>query len=330
MWRHAHLVLGLLVLPVTEAIRLQTSPGPSIGEFGLPPCMEERLRRTSMVTYGTERDSRLREAGLDAVFVCHWKALPDRRRHAEEQLDSVGLQGRLITGWDGEEFDDEDLKCLYPTNSVFDMIAKKFKFAANWLHTGELSLSLKHVAAAYEAAKHGYRNTLVLEDDFTFTENFTSQLTKLLRDPQEWLGNKTYDLLYIGSYGTNHKLDLERPPRTYFDTFNKGTVGYIISQTGARHLLSHMPITAPSDHMLGNDEFCASAPPQRWVHRPWLVVPRNDFGTVTGLATPKKSHFVRTPDILACVGTKCPCAKPMNQSAQLIHGGCCCKESAVP
>mmetsp|Transcript_91106 Transcript_91106/g.283862 ORF Transcript_91106/g.283862 Transcript_91106/m.283862 type:complete len:335 (-) Transcript_91106:86-1090(-) len=334
MWRHAHLVLGLLVLPVTEAIRLQTSPGPSIGEFGLPPCMEERLRRTSMVTYGTERDSRLREAGLDAVFVCHWTRAPDRRMHAEEQLDSVGLQGTLITGFDGKELDDEDIGCLYPTNSLLESLAKSQHFESNWLHTGELSLSFKHVAAAYEAARHGYRNTLVLEDDFTFTENFTSQLTKLLRDPQEWLGNKTYDLLFLGSYRSNHQQDLDRPAQTYMDAAHKGTIGYIISQSGARHVLSHMPITAPSDHMLSNEEFCASAPPHRWVHRPWIVVPRDDFGSVnpasSKLATPKQSLFVRTPDLLPCGGTACPCT-PRNKSARRIAGkGQNCTSALVP
>mmetsp|Transcript_91113 Transcript_91113/g.283888 ORF Transcript_91113/g.283888 Transcript_91113/m.283888 type:complete len:334 (-) Transcript_91113:62-1063(-) len=322
MWRHAHLVLGLLVLPVTEAIRLQTSPGPSIGEFGLPPCMEERLRRTSMVTYGTERDSRLREAGLDAVFVCHWTRAPDRRMHAEEQLDSVGLRGTFITGWDAEVLGDEDVQCLYPTNSVLDSFAKSRRFVSNWLHAGELSLSFKHVAAAYEAARHGYRNTLVLEDDFTFTENFTSHLIKLLRDPQGWLGNKTYDLLYLGSYRSNRQEYLENPAQTFPDTQHRGTVGYMISQSGARHVLSHMPITLPADHMLGNDQFSASAPPHRWTHMPWIVVPRYDPGAGLGTdkSTPKQGDVVTTPDLLPCVGSECPCMKLTIKSARLVRG----------
>eukprot|EP00415_Alexandrium_ostenfeldii_P005073 UN5073 len=191
------------------------------------------------------------------------------------------------------------------------------------MHTGELSLSLKHVKAAYEAAAHGYKHTLVLEDDFTFGENFTERLSELLRHPEAWLGKNSsgYDILWIGSYSHNNNRDVKKRPQTSFDLRNKGTIGYVLSLSGAEYLLSHMPINAPSDHMLGNS-YTGTAPPRRYAHRPWLIEPRYDFGTVSGLATPKKSHFIRTPDIKDCFASpthpKCPCSRPKNLTPVLI------------
>jgi len=309
---------------------LASGRGENSSEYGLPPCMEERLKSFPMETYGTEREVSLREAGLGAIYIAHAKHLAHRRTQGEGELDKVGLRGSFLTGYDAEELSDEDISCLYPSNAAFDRLSRDRDMSANWFHTGELSLSFKHVAAAYQAVIHGYNHTLVLEDDFTFSGNFVAGVAKLLRDPEGWLkqGGR-YDILYIGSYGHSTAVDLQRPPRTYLETLNQGTVGYIISQQGARHLLAHMPITGPSDHMLGND-LLPSALPKRWLHRPFLVVPHDDFGTTRGLATPKASHYIRTPDILPCVGRKCPCTAPTNVSRWLIRGGCCCHASAVP
>jgi len=326
--------LCLLAWPLTQAIRVAPSNSRTEPDLGAP-CMLPRLQNVTMETYGSMADDRLQKAGLGGIYVCHWKKLPNRKASAKEQLDKLGLQANFIVGYDGEEMTDDDVRCMYPSNKVMHVIAKDWDFGANWMHTGELSLSLKHVKAAYEAVLHGHQHTLVLEDDFQLTENFTDRLTHLLEHTDEWLGQHggEYDILWVGSYGHNHANDLTRPPQIIADTHNKGTIGYLLSLSGAKYLLSHMPINAPSDHMLGNN-FTGTAPPRRFSHRPWLVEPMNDFGTAKGLATPKKSHFIRTPDIKDCFASpthpKCPCTRPKNISSALIAAGCCCLASELP
>jgi len=296
-----------------------------------PPCILERLARTATRPYGNDTDAArpLREVGLDAIYVAHYTPLRTRLKHAQRELDKVGLQAKFITGWDRDELLDEDIRCFFPSHRKYHILATSRRWAWSWFKKGELSLAVKHAAAYYDIVKRGFRSGLVLEDDFVFRDGLVEQLTTLLRDPQRWeTPGHPFSILFLGSFRNSTEVDFSRGLVTQEEASSKGAIGYIISQQGARYFLGHLPFEAPADHAISNN-LCSTAPPYRYSHRPWLVVPWTELGSHGLVGTHQDSDFIRTDDLVNCVGEQCPCHSHGRTPLTIDHVSCCCNGASA-
>jgi len=275
-------------------------------------CEMARLAATEMDAHG-RMDPAWKEAGLDAVYVTHYSPYGSRRQYMERALDGLGLGAFFVTGWDREALNDADVACMYPSSRLFRDVAVRRGFAISYLTVGELGLSMKHAAAYYHAVVQGHRNILVLEDDAVFAHGFEAELKGLLlhKAPGD------YDVLFLGSYYPNTPAQAAGAPRVLRDNGRKGAVGYLVSQKGARHLVGHMPITGPADHMISNSDY-PNAPPVRYARHPWLVWQGSRDSAWTSKVKSgivfKGDHYVRTRDLLPCEGCACPRSfKPLSK-----------------
>jgi len=298
---------------LSAALAWATLLGPACS---LRPCEQERLEATQMEKYGPGTNHALERLGLDAIYVVHYTKYDDRRIHFKEWLDSTGLQAYFITGWDREVATDKDVQCMWPSNQRFEQIAESRHFDFNWLEVRELTLAMKHASAWYQAAKHHHQYVLIFEDDAIFAPDFIPRFERALSN--ETVRN-AFDILFLGSYGEDFVHN--KPDEVRSDHGNKGGVGYVLSQSGAMHLLSTDPLlSGPADHLLSNEGVYPNPPPRRFALHPYPVwqgsrTKKQMFGRDAS-----NRQFVWTPDLGPCLGRLCV-KSPMFVSDHVIGDG---------
>jgi GR25 family glycosyltransferase involved in LPS biosynthesis len=266
----------------------------------ITPCEEALLQQTTMELHGTNTDHTLAKLGVDAIYVTHYSPLKDRRARMGARLDKLGLQARFITGWDRETLTDEIVGCVYPSNTLFARVAREMNFKLSWLKVGEISLNMKHAAAYYHAATHGYRHIIVLEDDAFFSDHFVHDVAELLNgfQPTQMTGPITlpphYQLVFLCNYFPPTEADKVGLQRLHAiwkgERTMHGTCGYMLSRAGIQHLLSHMPFKGPVDLQLAHWEFPSAWPDQSGLQR----------------TQKREPSFARTGDLAPCWGKACP------------------------
>jgi GR25 family glycosyltransferase involved in LPS biosynthesis len=296
----------------------------AIGARAITPCEEALLRQTTMELHGANRDRTLAKLGVDAIYVTHYSPLKDRRARMGARLDKLGLQARFITGWDRETLTDEIVGCVYPSNTLFARVAREMNFKLSWLKVGEISLNMKHAAAYYHAATHGYRHIIVLEDDAFFSDHFTGDVAKLLAgvQPVRAVGPISlpvdYQLAFLCDYFPPTEREKAAPQRLHTIPHGErtmhGACGYMLSRAGIQHLLDTMPYKGPADLQIAHWEF-PSAPPRRFTLEPWPAWPDKLGSQRTQKRDPS---FARTADLEPCWGKSCPPAGSVRNVSEHI------------
>lgn len=284
----------------------------------LRPCEEERLRRTAMEPYGTQTDTRLTELGVGGIYVTTYSPLKDRRQRMQARFDQLGWRVLFVTGWDRELLTDEDVACMYPSNALFQQVARAMNFKLTWMRVGELSLCMKHAAAYYDGYSQGYRHIMVFEDDAFFPPEFKANVHALLSPAGGNLAlPRDYQLVYMCNYVKPTERDLARPQRVERVLLRRGVMhgacGYMLSQSGVKWLMDHMPYKGPADLQLAHADF-PSAPPKQYTREPWISWPDKIGRQQTQKQSPR---FCRTPDLQPCWGKTCP-RLTVNLSAHII------------
>lgn len=116
---------------------------------------------------------------------------------------------------------------------------------------GIIGCGLSHIKIYEEIIKNKYKNTLILEDDIYFEDDFYNVLNDALNELP-----KDYDILYLGSFGLSDiqsyydynnifkifnllKNKEKKEYKTiYIPEYALGTYGYIISNNGCEKLLN--------------------------------------------------------------------------------------------
>lgn len=202
-----------------------------------------------MEVYGHDSGEGLASIGITAIYVTHLSKLKKRRLALERFLDKEGLRAIFITGWDADQFEEDDVACLYPTANPFQMHATREHFPSSWLSVSELSIATKHFAAFHDMVTHGHKHALVLEDDALPAPAFAKRLRKLVAG---WPAREQYHVLFLGSYSQLYSEGETWAVRRPDLSPEISPVGYLVSRAGARHFLDNMPILGPLDMLLAN------------------------------------------------------------------------------
>jgi len=127
------------------------------------------------------------------------------------------------------------------------------KFCKYFCSNSIIGCGISHIKIYENIIKNNYSNTLILEDDIYFTDNFH----QILNDALTELPNN-YDILYLGSFGLsniksyydynnlfkifnifkNNTINNHQYNTIYKPEYALGTYGYIISYNGCKKILN--------------------------------------------------------------------------------------------
>ncbi|XP_075991068.1 glycosyltransferase 25 family member [Anticarsia gemmatalis] len=181
--------------------------------------------------------------GCSEIYMINLERRSERRHLMELSFKELGMEVTLFEAVDGKNLDMDNLK----EHGITLMPGYEDPYHKRPMKAGEVGCFLSHYYIWEEIVDKRHAITLILEDDIHFVPYFRNRFLQLMREIQEL----DWDLVYIGrkillddaeEYATAHTT---KPLYSYW------TLGYLISERGARKLLSARPL----DKVLPVDEF---------------------------------------------------------------------------
>lgn len=184
---------------------------------------------------------------FDEIYLINLKRRSERMEKMNEILKTVGFMYKRWDAVDGKKLTDEE-------------ISNKIKFLPNYMDPyhkrpmkkGEIGCFLSHYKIWEDVVKNKLNKVIVFEDDIRFSKNATGILRRLVSDLDTT--NEEWDFIYLGRRKENPKA------KEYFITGHKHlssvtysywTLGYALSNNGARKLLEGKPM----EKMMALDEY---------------------------------------------------------------------------
>ena len=176
---------------------------------------------------------------IDAAFIILLDRDEKRRENAHSTLSRVGHDVEIFHAVDGLSLTSADIERLIRQGYVGADCAKRLK-------RGQIACALSHIRVLEEVVTRRCRNALVFEDDFDLAEGFAKKLHNSLRVvPRE------FDVIYVYDANLMNSSAVPGLPGMRKSAHPLGTVGYAVSNRGARKILDLItPITHHLDEML--------------------------------------------------------------------------------
>jgi len=186
------------------------------------------------------------------IFVLNLEKDKKKRRYMETLFEKNNLSVEFIKGVVGTLLRYEEVKTAYSEELAISSIGRKLSLA-------EIGCALSHKKIYQGMVNQEEDVALILEDDVYFDEGLMDVLKTIGNFPLNW------EVILLGHHGgasrgqvtkcslwgwrrLNSRYNLKIPSDRVF-----GTYGYLISQRGARKLLSCTnELTMPIDHYTGD------------------------------------------------------------------------------
>ncbi|KAG7235695.1 hypothetical protein INR49_002325 [Caranx melampygus] len=185
---------------------------------------------------------------FDKVFLINLKRRLDRRTRMLKSMSSLGLQATLIDAVDGKALNTSQLQAL----GIEMMPGYKDPYSGRVLTRGEIGCFLSHHSIWKQVIERSLQQVLVLEDDVRFEPRFKRRLQAIMDDIHKT--QLDWDLIYVG----RKRMQVQQPEQSVEGVnnlvvadYSYWTLGYALSQQGAKKLLAAQPFT----RMLPVDEF---------------------------------------------------------------------------
>lgn len=179
--------------------------------------------------FGGKEDKLKREEFFKSIktYVLNLDRRPDRWKEFNDNAPSFPRE--RFSAVDGSKLiNNHQMQQLFETNDF------------NW-RKGIMGCALSHIKMWLEIEKSDKKFFMILEDDIKFASGFTDKLVKLVENtPEAW------DVLFLGHFyynePSNVKQDQQPTAERWFQEKARaesmgGTIGYLITPTGARKLL---------------------------------------------------------------------------------------------
>uniref|UniRef100_A0A3Q1IFI0 Glycosyl transferase family 25 domain-containing protein n=1 Tax=Anabas testudineus TaxID=64144 RepID=A0A3Q1IFI0_ANATE len=185
--------------------------------------------------------------GFDNIFLINLKRRQDRRTRMLKSMASLGLRVTLMDAVDGKLLNTSQLHAL----GIEMMPGYKDPYSGRALTRGEIGCFLSH-HSLWTQVRRSLQKILVLEDDVRFEPRFKRRLQAIMDDVDK--AQLDWDLIYVG----RKRMQVQQPEQAVEGVnnlveadYSYWTLGYALSQQGARKLLAAQPLT----RMLPVDEF---------------------------------------------------------------------------
>ncbi|KAJ0032358.1 hypothetical protein NQD34_002439 [Periophthalmus magnuspinnatus] len=186
--------------------------------------------------------------GFDEIFLINLKRRLDRRTRMFKSMSALGLHPTLTEAVDGKALNSSQLQAL----GIEMMPGYKDPYSGRVLTRGEIGCFLSHHSIWKQVLERGLQKVLVLEDDVRFEPRFKRRLQAIMEDTDKT--QLDWDLIYVG----RKRMQVQHPEKSVeginnlvVADYSYWTLGYALSQQGARKLLAAQPFT----RMLPVDEF---------------------------------------------------------------------------
>jgi glycosyl transferase family 25 len=214
------------------------------------------------------------------IYVVSLKKDESKRYHISELFKNYSnIKFKFFDAFDGSKFD-ENSEILYDSIAALNIFGRK-------LTNGELGCAFSHIAIYKEILNYNITNTLILEDDINFNDDFFYILNNIL------LLNLKWDCILLGHHKPNSRLlDVETSFWRKKEINNNniylskpiehacGTYGYLLSLNGAKKLLNNtVNLYKPIDHYTGSRDNL-----NLFVIKPSIVKINNHFDNMSNLS----------------------------------------------
>ncbi|KAG1973575.1 inactive glycosyltransferase 25 family [Pimephales promelas] len=186
--------------------------------------------------------------GFDEIFLINLKRRSDRRERMLNTMAVLGIEATLVDAVDGKSLNTSQLQAL-----GIEMIPEyKDPYSGRVLTRGEIGCFLSHHFTWIQVVERGLRHVLVLEDDVRFEPRFKRRLQTVMEDVEK--AQLNWDLIYVGRKRmqvAQPEVSVEGVNNLVKADYSYWTLGYALSQQGAKKLLAAQPL----GKMLPVDEF---------------------------------------------------------------------------
>ncbi|XP_059470309.1 glycosyltransferase 25 family member [Neocloeon triangulifer] len=182
-----------------------------------------------------ERDT----LGLDKVFMINLKRRTDRRTKMRQCFSELGIEAMEIEAVDGKLLNNTSLVSM----GIEMLPSYMDPYHKRPLTMGEIGCFLSHYSVWQKVVDENLQEVLVLEDDIRFENFFRAKMAHLIKELRNL--SFSWDLVYVG----RKKLQSEDEPNVdgsknlVWVGYSYWTLGYLLSQSGARKLLDGQPLS---------------------------------------------------------------------------------------
>ncbi|XP_046977136.1 glycosyltransferase 25 family member isoform X2 [Vanessa cardui] len=221
--------------PLKEAQRFINLKVDALGhevEFPLDPALKK------YVTYPKRS-----KFGCDMVYMINLDRRPVRKKLMMKTFKELGLDVKRLPAVDGLRLNLTSLRRL----NVKFMPGYEDPYHKRPMKAGEIGCFLSHYNIWKKIVNRKYHLTMVLEDDVRFSPNFRDAYRQMLAEVEML----NFDLIYLGRKILMEGGEEYITPHTTRPRYSYWTVGYLLTNRGAKKLLDANPL----QNMLPVDEF---------------------------------------------------------------------------
>ena len=260
--------LGTMICTLCDAVAtnplLHSLQTPRGEKLWVRPCIRDEFNNFSVDRSEPQlhESSWLSSIGVRHVYIMHYTGARARKPIIKTRLSSAGIFGDWVEGMDSEELMSSATRfqCVWPESS-----ADPRGFSPASSNTfGEVSLSMKHMFAAFDVITHNYSIALFLEDDVSFGSDVRQQLEDILAEASL---DPAWDFIFVGGCLNLHTGDEKLHKRLFRRHASRCTHAYLISFSGAVALLRSLPLIMPIDFQI-NELLAGKKFHSYWVEPP--------------------------------------------------------------
>ncbi|XP_029658681.1 glycosyltransferase 25 family member [Formica exsecta] len=175
--------------------------------------------------------------GLDHIYMINLLRRPERRKRMHRLFDELGIRAEIIDAVDGRTLNESSLQKW----GVTPMPEYSDPYYKRPMTMGEIGCFLSHYGIWQKVLENGYKRVMVLEDDVRFEPFFRQKVNYVLAE-LSYLGIE-WDLVYIGRKRlAQSESPVEGSKFLLHAAYSYWTLGYILSDSGAKKLIGAMPL----------------------------------------------------------------------------------------
>ncbi|CAI5444275.1 unnamed protein product [Caenorhabditis angaria] len=183
--------------------------------------------------------------GFDRIYLINLKRRSERLERMQKIFEILGIEFQILEAVDGQNLEN---------------IAEKYQILDGYLDpiknrpmkNGEIGCFLSHFRIWREILEEKLEKVVVFEDDLRFSAGGLKRIREVLMDLEA--SRRIWDLIYLGRKKQSDKQELWIPQHRHLSSveYSYWTLGYMLSQEGARKLLTPNPLTkiVPVDEYL--------------------------------------------------------------------------------
>jgi len=226
------------------------------------------------------------ELFFDTIYIINLKRRPDKLKKVQRRIKTIGLD-RLCDVQVIDAFDGKTLSDTYLQNNVKIPTEYFDPMFGRGMTKGEIGCALSH-NYCWRLASKNEGNTLIIEDDAVFVDDFIERVKSF----QRGLDEIHWELFYLGRFKKDQREEEIIYDEVVYPYFSYWCLAYVLTPNGARKLYNSNYL----NNLIPSDEFVPIMLGTPNPNLSYITHRYKDNDTLTGLAL---SNNVINPEVHA-------------------------------